>query len=234
MTAFIKNTPIAFALHNPHGHGHAQDTQAKQAPVMGQHHGMEVALSFDGATAEKAHKQVLGVTDVSCFAKFGIKGPNAAKYLAEQGLKTPDEINAWVEGAPGTLVLRLGGSEFLIEDQLGGTACTGLASFNQANTAGAYQVAHADSAFILSGSQVLNLLSELCVMDLRDSALASHAVVMTQVAGISVTLMRESLAGEQVYRMWCDASYGPYLWEMLLEIAQELGGGAVGLTARFQ
>jgi sarcosine oxidase subunit gamma len=71
-------------------------------------------------------------------------------------------------------------------------------------------------------------------MDLRDTALASDAVVMTQVAGISATLLRESLAGEQVYRVWCDVSYGPYMWEMLLEVAQELGGGAVGLTARFQ
>lgn len=221
MTALIKTTPVAYAQH-------------EQKPTMGVHNGMEVALSFEGAATEKTHKQVLGVTDVSCFAKFGVKGPKAAEWLAKQGLNTPDEINAWVESAPGTLVLRLGGSEFLVEDQSKGTACAGLSSFNQAKTAGAYQVARADAAFILSGSQALNLLSELCVMDLRDTALGSHAVVMTQVAGISATLLRESLAGEQVYRIWCDVSYGPYMWEMLLEIAQELGGGAVGLTARFQ
>jgi len=221
MTAFIKNTPVAYA-------------QQAQKPSMGHHNGMEVALSFEGKQIESKHKQVLGLTDVSCFAKFGIKGANAAQWLAQQGIKTPEEINAWVEGAPGTLVLRLGGSEFFVEDQLTGTACNTLAAFNQANTAGAYQVARADAAFILSGSQALNILSELCVMDLRDAALGSHVVLMTQVAGVSATLMRQSLAGEQVYRIWCDASYGPYLWEMLLDIAQELGGGAVGLTARFQ
>jgi len=221
MTALIKTTPVAYAQH-------------EHKPAMGVHNGMEVALSFEDAAVEKTHKQVLGVTDVSCFAKFGMKGPKAADWLAKQGLKTPNEINSWVEGAPGTLVLRLGGSEFLVEDQIKGNACNGLSTFNQAKTAGAYQVARADAAFILSGSQALNLLSELCVMDLRDSALASNAVVMTQVAGISATLLRESLAGEQVYRIWCDVSYGPYMWAMLLEIAQELGGGAVGLTARFQ
>jgi sarcosine oxidase, subunit gamma len=220
MTALIKTTPVAYAQH-------------EHNPKMGVHKGMEVAVSFDGVTAEKTHKQVMGVTDVSCFAKFGIKGPKAADWLAKQGIKTPDEINAWVEGAPGSLVLRLGGSEFLVEDQLSGNACEALSSFNQANTAGAYQVARTDAAFILSGSQVLNLLSELCVLDLRDKALGSNAIVMTQVAGISATLMRESLTGEQVYRIWCDASYGPYMWEMLIEVAKELGGGAVGLTARF-
>ena len=72
------------------------------------------------------------------------------------------------------------------------------------------------------------------MLDLRDSAWPSHGVVMTQVAGISATLIRESLAGEQVYRIWCDGTYGSYLWEVLTEIAQELGGGAVGLICRFQ
>ena len=33
------------------------------------------------------------------------------------------------------------------------------------------------------------------------------------------------------YRIWCDGTYGAYLWDTLLEIAIELGGGAVGLTA---
>jgi sarcosine oxidase subunit gamma len=221
MTAFIKTTPVAYAQH-------------EQKPSMGVHKGMEVALSFGNAATESAHKQVLAVTDVSCFAKFGIKGPQAAAWLEKQGIKTPAEINSWIEGAPNTLVLRLGGSEFLVEDQLNGNACEALSAFNQAKTAGAYRVAREDAAFILSGSQALNLLSELCVMDLRDQALVSDAVVMTQVAGISATLLRQDLAGQQVYRIWCDVSYGPYMWEMLLEIAQELGGGAVGLTARFQ
>ncbi len=221
MTIFIKTTPVAY-------------THYAVQPRIGMHHGMEIALSFEGDSTEKAHKQVLAVTDVSCFARFGIKGPKAADWLNQQGIKTPEVMNAWVEGAPNTLVLRLGGSEFLVEDQAQGKACEALISFDQASTTGAYQVARSDAAFILGGREVLNLLSELCMLDLRDSAWPSHGVVMTQVAGISATLIRESLAGEQVYRIWCDGTYGSYLWEVLTEIAQELGGGAVGLICRFQ
>ena len=54
---------------------------------------------------------------------------------------------------------------------------------------------------------------------------------MTQVAGISATLLRQTLDDEQVYRLWCDGTYGPYMWDMLLKLAGELGGGAVGLSS---
>ena len=221
MTELIKTSPVIGA-------------QKKMNPIMGVHQGMEVALSFVGQKAEKKHREILGVTDVSCFARFGIKGANAAEWLAQQGIKTPDLINAWIEGAPGTLVLRLGNSEFLVEDQLMGKACAKLHAFDQSNMQSAFHVARADASFVLSGSEALNLLSELCVLDLRDAALPINAVVMTQIAGISATLLRENLAGEQVYRIWCDGTYGRYLWKILIEIAQELGGGVVGLTCRFQ
>jgi sarcosine oxidase subunit gamma len=221
MTELIKTSPVSNA-------------QKTMNPIMGAHQGMEVALSFETLKAEQKHKEILGVTDVSCFARFGIKGAKAAEWLAQQGITTPDVINAWIEGAPGTLVLRLGTGEFLVEDQLMGKACAKLHPFDQSNMQSAFHVARADASFVLSGSEALNLLSELCVLDLRDATFPSNAIVMTQIAGISATLLRESLAGEQVYRIWCDGTYGAYLWEVLIEIAQELGGGAVGLTCRFQ
>jgi sarcosine oxidase subunit gamma len=57
---------------------------------------------------------------------------------------------------------------------------------------------------------------------------------MTQVAGISATVLRQTLNGEAIYRLWCDGTYGPYMWDTVLEIAEELGGGAVGLSAHFK
>lgn len=224
MTSLIKPTPIQPSpVH-----------YAPLLPTLGEVNGMQVALQFDNADVEQVRKAVLGITDVSCLQRFGIKGPNAAAWLSQQGLALPGEFNAWSEAAPNTLVLRLGGSEYLVEDQYLGTSCQQLHSFNQAETTGVYKVQRGDAAFILSGSQVLNLLSELCMLDLRDSALAENAVVMTQVAGISCILLRQTLNGEPVFRLWCDGTYGPSVWEILLEIAQELGGGAVGFSCHYQ
>lgn len=220
MKDLIKNTPAAYA-------------QRALNAKMGVVNGMEVALEFAGANIESGIKKVLGVTDVSCLSRFGIKGPQAAKWLESQKIKTPAEINTWVE-SNGCLVMRLGSSEFLLEDQYGVNNIETLASFDQAKTAEAYKVARADAAFLLSGSEVLNMLSELCMLDLRDSALPKNGLVMTQIAGISATLLRHQLNGEPVIRVWCDGTYGAYMWDMMLEIAKELGGGAVGLSIHYR
>jgi sarcosine oxidase, subunit gamma len=205
---------------------HAQPRASVKWEVI---NGMETAVEFASAETEIARKKVLGVADVSCLVRYGVKGQNAMQWLVDRGIAIPPNPNAWTVSAQQTLVLRLGFSEFLIEDQLGGFACDKLAS-DTARVAGVYKVPRADAAFVVSGSEALNLFSELCSLDLREKSLAANDLIMTQVAGISATIIRQTLNGKPVYRIWCDGTYGPYMWEVLIEIATELGGGAVGLS----
>ncbi len=205
---------------------HAQLKESAKWEVI---NGMNTAVEFAGVAIEGARKKVLGVADISCLQRYGVKGPNATQWLLERGIAIPTTPNSWTTCEQKTLVLRLGSSEFLIEDQLGGSACSRLES-DKARAASVYKVPRADAAFIVSGSEALNLFSEICSLDLRDKSLAAKDLIMTQVAGISATVIRQTLNGEPVYRVWCDGTYGPYMWEVLIEIATELGGGAVGLT----
>ncbi|MGB2831330.1 MAG: sarcosine oxidase subunit gamma [Methylotenera sp.] len=215
----IQTSPVA----------HAQPRESAKWEVI---NGMDTAVEFASAAIEDARKKVLGVADVSCLSRYGVKGPNATQWLLERGIAIPTSPNAWTMCEQKTLVLRLGSSEFLIEDQLGGSACNRLTS-DTTCVASVYKVPRADAAFIVSGSEALNLFSELCSLDLREKSLAAKDLIMTQVAGISATVIRQTLNGESIYRVWCDGTYGPYMWEILIEIATELGGGAVGL-ARYQ
>jgi sarcosine oxidase, subunit gamma len=215
----IQTSPVA----------HAQLEASTQWEII---NGMDIAVAFASAEVEQARKKVLGVADVSCLPRYGVKGPNATQWLVGHGIAIPTNHNAWTLSEQKTLVLRLGSSEYLIEDQLGGAACSKLAN-DTARVASVYTVPRADAAFIVSGSQALNLFSELCSLDLRDKSFAAKEVIMTQVAAISATVIRQTLNGETVYRIWCDGTYGAYMWEVLLEIANELGGGAVGLS-RYQ
>lgn len=221
MEVVTRITPIAYA-------------QQRLAPKMGVLHGMEVALAYAPEDVENERKRNLGICDMSCLPRFGIKGPNAASWLQQHGVAIPLQANNWITQPPDTLVLRLGLNDFLIEDQLGGKVCESLQIASKNRAAGLYPVQRNDAALILSGSHVQTLLSEVCALDLRDRALASDAVVMTQMAGISVTFLRQQLNGETVYRLWCDGTYGPYIWDTLLEIAEELGGGAVGVSCHFK
>ena len=157
------------------------------------------------------------------------------QYLQDKQIAVPARANSWLmhtenAGEHSSLVLRLGGSEFLIEDQWDGISAQNLLA-ETARLTNVFPVARADAAFIISGSAALNLWSELCAIDLRDGALLAGDVVMTQVAGISAVLLRQTLNGEPVYRLWCDGTYGADMWQTLLKIAEELGGGAVGLSS---
>lgn len=205
---------------------HAQLVESAKWDVI---NGMNIAVEFASDTVEETRKKLLGVADVSCLVRYGVKGPNAAQWLLERGIDIPTNPNSWTLCEQKTLVLRLGSSEFLIEDQLGGSACGRLVT-DTARVASVYKVPRADAAFILSGSEVLNLFSELCSLDLSEKSLAANDLFMTQIAGISATVIRQILDGQPVYRIWCDGTYGPYMWEVLHEIATELGGGAVGLS----
>ena len=72
------------------------------------------------------------------------------------------------------------------------------------------------------------LLVQVCNVDFRSSALAS-TLVMTSMVGVSVLALWERTAAGPMLRVWCDGTFGPYLWETLLGIAREEGGGPVGL-----
>lgn len=209
---------------------HAQQRLSPKTTVL---NGMEAALEFAGAEKEHKRKTNLGVCDLSSFNRFGVKGLNALQWLKDHKVEIPAQPNTWVKHGD-TLVLRLGNSEFLLEDQLGGRLCEALHAAVQPKAYGLYKVQRNDTALLLSGSMVQALFSEICSIDLRPQAFAANGLAMTQMAGISVTVLRQQHNGEEVYRVWCDGTYGPYFWDTLLEIAEEFGGGAVGLSSHFK
>jgi sarcosine oxidase, subunit gamma len=162
----------------------------------------------------------LTITDVSSLMRYGVKGAQAAAWLAMHGVKIPAAANTWVLHEQ-TMVMRLGSSEFLLEDQTGSETCKKLLA-DTLRVPNVYKVPRADAAYLLAGSDVLNLLSELCALDLRETALLENDVVMTQVAGISATILRQTINNETVCRLWCDGTYGKYMQHVLDEIALEL------------
>jgi len=76
-----------------------------------------------------------------------------------------------------------------------------------------YRVPRYDVGFTLSGDMARNTLAEICALDVRPEIIG-NGVLMTLVAGISVTLTQE----DDTYRIWCDATYGEYLQHTLQEL----------------
>jgi sarcosine oxidase, subunit gamma len=169
----------------------------------------------------------LGITDLSFLTRFGVKGAGAADWLSSQGILVSDRPNTWRPLPNAGIVARLGVSEFLIEDSLYSSFAPHLAAVCQTPPVKVYPVLRQDLAIGLCGDIVNNLLRQTCSVNFR-ALVGDRPVVLTSMVGVSVTIIPGECSGLPCYRIWCDGTFGRYLWHTLLTIAVELGGGAIG------
>ena len=178
------------------------------------------ALHARGGKLAKAN-DLLTIADHSLLSRAGVKGPGAAAWLAALGLNLPASPNHWLELPQGGLVDRLGQSEYLID----GNAEVVAKIAATTRTPGVYPVLRQDASFSLSGSRVSELFLQTCNVDFRILDSDPAQLLMTSMVGVSVVVVPLKTGASPNYRLWCDGTYGLYLWETLNEIIAELGGG---------
>jgi sarcosine oxidase subunit gamma len=193
--------------------------------------GMPTLLSVPDEVRIATH---LGIADVSCLTRFGVKGADAAAWLSSQGITTPDRPNTWNPLPDGGIIARLGLTEFLIEDDLQSHFAVNLAKLCQQPPAKVYPVLRQDAAIVLCGSAVNELLLQTCSVNFRVLSLLEHPVMLTSMVGVAVTIIPGDRNGNPFYRIWCDGTFGTYVWQTLEAIVQELGGGVIGLAKRMR
>jgi len=201
-----------------------QELVAPLNPVQRTVHGMQVAT----ALGQNAHTHTVLLADASCLPRMGVKGAKAEAWLAGQGVSAPPAVNSWLRTPDGTLVARLARSEFFIEALADAGTVARLRSQLQP-ASGVTPVLRQDAALVLSGTRVHELLTQTCNINFSAYAIDARTVVMTSMVGVTVLVVWEPINGAPRYRLWCDHTFAPYLWETLMEIARELGGGATGL-----
>jgi sarcosine oxidase subunit gamma len=188
--------------------------------------GMPVASRFAGDDAAKL--EAVALADLSFLPKLGLKGPGADQWLASLDITLPAKPNSWTTLLGGGFIARLGRSEFFLE---GGTTADGIGAIRSALGTGApgvYPVIRQDAGFLLAGKRVNELLVETCNVNFAEIDPQERIVVMTQMIGVSVLVIREMDREIPRYRIWCDPTFAPYFWETLSEIAADLGGGVIG------
>lgn len=170
----------------------------------------------------------LGIADLSFLRRFGVKGTGAATWLADQGIQVSDRPNSWQALSGGGIVARLGLNEFLIEDSVQSQFVSQLAIAAQSPPAKVYPVLRQDFTIALTGKFVDELLRQTCNINFRALPLETQPVVLTSMIGISVIIIPGERDGLPFYRVWGDGTFGAYVWQTLLTIVEELGGGIVG------
>lgn len=200
-------------------------------PVWAEINQMRVPLRF--AADEGAARQRLGLSDLSFLRRFGLKGPAAAEWLRSQGVTPPAKVNHWDELEYGGIIVRLATSEFFVEDGLEGGIVERLRAALGRGLPGVAPVFRQDAALAITGHEVNSLLVQTCNVNFNGFGMDERLVVMTSMVGVSVLVIRSLREGVPFYRIWCDGTFGPYLWTTLLQISEELGGTAIGVSSLF-
>lgn len=167
------------------------------------------------------HVTELEIVDLSFIPRFGVKGAGAEAWLATQSIAVPDFPNSWCFLSKGGIIARLGTNEFLIEDR---TIAPQLITDCKSPPPKVYPVLRQDLAIALIGLQVNELLLQTCSFNFQALSITENPVILTSMAGVNVTVIPGVLQEQPFYRIWCDCTFGAYLWQTLKAIAIELDG----------
>jgi sarcosine oxidase subunit gamma len=167
------------------------------------------------------------VTPIENAARFGVKGPNAAAWLQRHSVATPDQANTWCALHPGALdadiVVRLGAGEYFLEHSGDRAIAETLARELESAAGGVYPVLREDRGFLLEGVSARAVLAQICSLNF-DELPHPNAAVMTMMIGVAVIVVPQGNAAQRRYRIWCDPSYGDYMYESLRAVVDDVSG----------
>jgi sarcosine oxidase, subunit gamma len=155
------------------------------------------------------------IRDQSGEPKTGLKGPGAAAWLASQGIEVPALPNTWKHLEDG-VIGRLAETEFFVE---GGAAAKLTAALREP-PAGVYPVPREDACFALWGNDIHEVLLQICSSNFQSQS-GDQSLFLTSMAGVPVLAIPQQRDGVPTVRLWCDPTFGPYLWHTLSGIVQE-------------
>ncbi len=163
--------------------------------------------------------------------RAGVKGPRAAEALQQLGLAVPGRPNCWMplrahdRDDSWNVVGRLGYTEFFIEERGEAQGITALEQLIAGGFAGAYPVLREDTAIVVGGESATDVLAQVCNVDFGALDLTQRPVVMTLMVGVGVLVVPQYQPDDgAIYRIWCDPSYGTYLWQTLEEVVGKIPG----------
>ena len=172
-------------------------------------------LSFENITTTEFAKDGLLIKDISNAEKFGIKGKGAEEFLKSQDIKLPEKYNSAVVDNE-KIVMRLGVSEYLLEG-------VGVSKFyDLPKPDKAYQVLRQDCCLLLRGAAIYKILSQSCAIDFVKANAKELPLFLTSMVGVGVTILLSEEEGLPEVRIYCDPTYGSYLFKTLLEIGGDL------------
>jgi glycine cleavage system aminomethyltransferase T len=187
-----------------------------------QRDGWNVAVRFDGEDAERERcATTVGFADLSHLGKVEVQGAHMPDL--ELGRATLEDGAWWCPyTSQRAIAVCEPGDLPALRERLGdaGAEYDGLASVIDVTTAFA--------ALALAGPLARELFARFTALDLRDAAAPVHAFRPGSVARTPGAVLRQT---EERWLMLFGAALGQYMWTVVSDAAEGLGGGPVGADA---
>ena len=167
------------------------------------------------------------IADVSAVRKTMIAGPAARHALESYGIEAPQELLRWRPlGADGA-VAYLHHNRFLVVEPTQSSEWTKLFDELAGQQGDALVLHHEAADFALGGQAASAAISELCFMNVADTA--DDVWIMTRLANCEIMLRRVG-RGRVDYRLMCTPADAAFLFGVLADVIVEHDGGLAGFN----
>ena len=170
------------------------------------------------ATAESGD---LVLADTSATTKWLVRAP--ADGSAAERLGAPFGSSQVSSG--GALVLGSRPSEWIVVGATEAVAevVAGLDGLNSSEFVSALDWTHGRALFRVTGQGVRRMLEKVCSLDWSDPMMPDGAVASASVAKVTCDITRNDVDGTRSYLIFCDRSFGQYLFDALIDAGDEFG-----------
>jgi len=164
----------------------------------------------------------LVLTDISATTKWLVRASGSPNAVADQLGASFGSSSA---AASGATVLGSRPGEWIVLGTAGevAQAVEGLEGLDSSDFVSCLDWTHGRALFRVTGSEATRMLEKVCSLDWSDPMTPDGAVASASVAKVTCDLARRDVDGTPSYLVFCDRSFGQYLFDALIDAGNEFG-----------
>ena len=169
---------------------------------------------------ETAESGDLVLSDASATTKWMVRASATGAVAERLGASFGSSSTAG-----GALVLGSRPGEWIVlgaADAVAG-AVEGLEGLDSSDFASSMDWTHGRALFRVTGHAASRMLEKVCSLDWSDPMTPDGAVASASVAKVTCDIARNDVDGTPSYLVFCDRSFGQYLFDALIDAGDEFG-----------